>query len=261
MANSDGGLLSRLAKGTNSIRDWRCRYHLGLPCQSPVSYFGDFESTQKARLLRTAHSRASSNPSHLPLDIQKLEGMSGQRYRAFINGLMSDLGEARYLEVGSWKGSTVCAALHGNNATAVCIDNWSQFGGPRDAFLSNIESIRDRVQVIEADYRSVNYSGMGPFDIYLFDGPHEESDHYDGIVSVSAALAKTHILIVDDWNWYAVRIGTMRALIKAKCKLEAAIEIRTTLDNSHPEIAYQNSDWHNGYLLAVVTKTDERPNS
>jgi hypothetical protein len=66
--------------------------------------------------------------------IYSIDGMSGTKYRFFINSLVRGLPDARYLEVGSWAGSTLCSAIHGNKVLAVAIDNWSEFGGPRDAF-------------------------------------------------------------------------------------------------------------------------------
>ena len=80
------------------------------------------------------------------------------------------------------------------------------------------------------DFRSVDYRSIGKFNIYLFDGPHEEADQYDGIVLAQPALTGTFFLIVDDWNWNAVRLGTFRALAASRCQLECSIEIRTTLD-------------------------------
>lgn len=36
--------------------------------------------------------------------------------------------------------------------------------------------------------------------------------------------------------------------------IEAAIEIRTTLDESHPKVSDSASDWHNGYFIGVIRK-------
>ena len=33
----------------------------------------------------------------------------------------------KYLEIGSWAGSTVCSAIYGNKVKALCIDNWLKF--------------------------------------------------------------------------------------------------------------------------------------
>jgi len=41
---------------------------------------------------------------------------------------------------------------------------------------------------IESDFRAVDYSAIGRFNVYLFDGPHQEQDQYDGIMVARTAL-------------------------------------------------------------------------
>jgi hypothetical protein len=181
--------------------------------------------------------------------------MSGQKYRTFINNLVGSHPDARYLEIGSWTGSTATAALYGNSVRAVCIDNWSQFGGPKATFVANIERVLSPTidfQFIEKDFRSIDYTLIGNFNVYLFDGPHEERDQYDGIMVVRPALDKSFILIVDDWNSRQVRLGTFRAIRDAGYSISSSVEIRTTQDNTHPPVSGKNSDWHNGYFIAVL---------
>ncbi len=168
---------------------------------------------------------------------------------------------ARYLEVGAWKGSTLASAIEDNKGHACCIDNWSEYGGPRDDFFRNIKAVRTdaTLEVIDADFRAVKYSSIegGPFNVFLFDGPHNEQDHYDGVRRAQRALANEHILIVDDWNWLGVRTGTLKAIIDAGLIVDHAVEIRTTTDDSHPPSKHtrQGSDWHNGYFIAQLHKT------
>jgi hypothetical protein len=216
---------------------------------------GDFSSGSSA-LIKMAFESALTE-SRLPTEVRKIKGMSGQRYRSFINLLVGSYPEARYLEVGSAGGSTATAALHGNRAKALCIDNWSQFGGPRSEFFANIEKVRSPdidFSLLEDDFRSVCYDEIGRFNIYFFDGPHEEKDHYDGIVLAQPAAADSHVLIVDDWNWLQVRIGTLRALIDSKCRIECSIEIRTTLNNKHAAVVGEDSEWHNGSFIGLIRK-------
>jgi hypothetical protein len=219
-----------------------------------ISRSGDFTISDEGRLLKHSFDLALNDESHLPSEIRDIDGMSGQKYRAFINNLVGSCPNPHYLEIGSWAGSTATAALSGNAASALCIDNWSQFGGPKDQFFRNLETVlSERIQFkfLECDFRAVDYGSIGKFNIYLFDGPHEEADQYDGIVMVQPALTETFFLIVDDWNWREVRIGTLRALAEIRCQLECSIEVRTILDPVH---SGKQSDWHNGYFIAVVRK-------
>lgn len=208
-------------------------------------------------LVPAALSKAIANESKLSDEIRSIEGMSGQKYRSFINNLISSLSDARYLEVGSWAGSTATAALYQNSVKCTCIDNWSEFGGPKEKFFSNIEKVKSPkidFQFIEKDFRAVDYSAAGSFNVYMFDGPHEEKDQYDGLMLAQPALDSSYVFIVDDWNWERVRVGTLKAIASSNSRVSFCTEIRTTRDGSHPLIAHTQSDWHNGYFIAVLHK-------
>jgi hypothetical protein len=59
-----------------------------------------------------------------------MKGYSGKKTRHFYNNLLS-IEDARYLEIGTWKGSTLYSAMYGNKAQITYIDNWSQFGNAK----------------------------------------------------------------------------------------------------------------------------------
>jgi hypothetical protein len=223
-----------------------------LPC---ISVRGNFSARPESILIKQSLDRALADIGGPPDFIRAIEGMSGQKYRTFINTLVSLTPDARYLEVGSWAGSSATAALYGNTVKALCIDDWSQFGGPRETFFANMERVRSSAvdfQFVEMDFRRVDYTSIGRFNIFLFDGPHKELDQFEGIMVARPALDKSFVLIVDDWNWRSVRLGTFRAIRQGGYSIASAIEIRTTLDNSHATVAGKLSDWHNGYFIAVL---------
>jgi hypothetical protein len=124
-------------------------------------------------------------------------------------------------------------------------------------FFANIEMVRsDKIdfKFIEQDFRGVDYRNLGKFNIYMFDGPHSKIDQYDGVMMAQPALDKSHVLIIDDWNWQEVRDGTLRALIDTNCRIESWIEVRTTFDNTEARSNSTLSDWHNGYFIALIEK-------
>ncbi len=207
--------------------------------------------------VRRALDQALAGTVPIDPDLLKIGGMSGRKYRMFINALVRDLPDARYLEIGSWAGSTLCAAINGNDVTAVAIDNWSEFGAPRAAFwahLTRFQTDQARVRFIEADFRAVDFARCGRFNVYLFDGPHEAQDQHDGIMLAQPALDDEFVLIIDDWNWPRVRAGTFEALDRVGLEIAFMIEIRTSLDDGHACVAFQESDWHNGYFVGVIRK-------
>ena len=262
-AAKEGRLVSGVCRRFRDVRrEHFYRWTLGqayrpcrtLPC---ISYRGNFSVLPSSVLLKRSLDRAGTNIGGPPDFVRAIEGMSGQKYRTFINNFVGSHPDARYLEVGSWQGSTAAAALYGNALKALCIDNWSQFNGPKSAFFANIEYILSQspaadFDFIEKDFRRVDYTSLGRFNIFLFDGPHEESDQYDGIMVARPALERSFVLIVDDWNWRQVRLGTFRAIRDARYSIACSIEIRTTQDNTHAAVHGSSSDWHNGYFIAVL---------
>lgn len=221
----------------------------------PVFKFnGDFSHPYAVKV-KTALEDALADKHKLSKFIQDMEGMSGQVYRKFINNLISSIDDARYLEVGSLKGSTSCSAMYNNKVKISCIENWHW--NYRELFLENTSKVVNEnidFQLIEKDFRHVDYSNIGKYNVYMFDGPHSARDQYDGVFYAQSALDETHILIVDDWNWPDVQKGTWSALKFLNHEVIATLDVFTTTDGSYPKIADHFSDWHNGYFVAVIRK-------
>jgi len=114
------------------------------------------------------------------------------------------------------------------------------------------------MEIIESDFRQVNFSKIGRYNIYLFDGPHEWQDQLDGVVMAQPALDDVHVLVVDDWNWSQVREGTFEGIKRSSLDVLYSIEVRTTQDDSLPTARREKSDWHNGYFMSVVHKAGRR---
>lgn len=89
----------------------------------------------------------------------------------------------------------------------------------------------------------------------MFDGPHSIKDQYDGIKIAQPALDDEFILIVDDWNAPHVNRPTLKVISDLNLIVDY-IEIFTIDNGEHPKICRQNSEWHNGYFLASVKKSN-----
>lgn len=231
---------------------------------------GDFDRNSYSKILRIAFFQSLAINTKIPDWIKFMSGMSGKKYRYFINNLISLIADPRYLEIGCWAGSTACSALYGNEVKALCIDNWSEFVDPKTINPSlNVKNPKKEFEIntkkvisekidfkfIESDFRKINYNEVGKFNIYFFDGPHEIKDQYDGIAIAQPSLDDIFILIIDDWNTPHIRQGTLEAINDLNIKIISKIEIMTTQDNTMPKFFQcQFSDWHNGYLIAVCQK-------
>jgi beta-1,4-mannosyl-glycoprotein beta-1,4-N-acetylglucosaminyltransferase len=204
----------------------------------------------------SAFEKAENNQSKLPIEILDMEGMSGIKTRHFYNNLL-DMPDARYLEIGTWKGSSVCFAMYGNHAKTVCIDNWSEFGGPRDEFLSNFEKYKgdNDASFIEQDCFQVDTTKLPKFNIFMYDGNHTTESHYKALLHYYNCLDDIFIFIVDDWNWECVRQGTLEAIKALNLKVLYKKELRLTWNNEHTPQPQAKDTWWNGIYIAILEKT------
>jgi hypothetical protein len=211
------------------------------------------------RHLTLSYRNAEAGRSRLPQEILDLGGMTGSYTRHFYNNLCS-LPGARYLEIGSWKGSSIAAALYGNQMECcVAIDNWSEFGGPKEEFNAVFKKYKgaNNATAIESDcWDPALIASLTPnrFNIYMYDGYHSEQAQYDALIKYLPCLDNTFIWIVDDWNAPAVRDGTLRALEDSKVTVLWRQETRLTWDNSHTEMTLAKRTWWNGIAIFVIQK-------
>ena len=205
--------------------------------------------------IETSFENAENYTSKITIDIINMEGMSGTKTRHFYNNLLS-IPDARYLEIGTWKGSSVCSAMFGNKAKVVCIDNWSEFGGPKSEFLVNFEKFKgeNSAKFIENDCYKVNVSVLPKFNIYMYDGNHTNESHYKALLHYYNCLDDIFIFIVDDWNWQDVRNGTISSIKKLNLKVLYEKEIRLTWDNSTTLEPQLSKTWWNGIYVAILQK-------
>jgi hypothetical protein len=199
--------------------------------------------------------------SNISQEILDIHGMTGEKTRHFYNNLLN-VSNARYLEIGTWKGSSVCSAMYNNSAKVVCIDNWSQFEGPKDEFLKNFNKFKGKNDAIfiEDDCFKVDVSSLPKFNIYMYDGEHSHANHYNALVHYYECLDNTFIFIIDDWNWSWIRDATLESLKKLDLKVLFKREIISTDDNTHPPWGSPKQKmWHNGICVFVLQKTIQTP--
>lgn len=202
-----------------------------------------------------ALDNAENNISKITNHIIAMEGMTGTKTRHFYNNLLN-FNDARYLEIGTWKGSSVCSAMCKNSATVLCIDNWSEFGGPKNEFLENFSKYKgqNNAKFIEGDCFKLDISSFPKFNIYLYDGNHSAISHYLALDHYLDCLDDIFIYIVDDWNWQSVRDGTYTSIKSLNLKILFETEKRLTLDNSHTPEPLASQTWHNGIFIAILQK-------
>jgi hypothetical protein len=198
--------------------------------------------------VKTSFENADKCISKITDGILNMDGMTGKKTRHFYNNLLNK-DDARYLEIGTWKGSSVCSAMCGNEAKVVCIDNWSQFDGPKNEFLINFNTYKGKndASFIEEDCYKVDVSHLPKFNIYMYDGDHEQYNHYKALIHYYNCLDDMFVFIVDDWNWEHVRNGTYDSFKQLNVSVLYEREIYTPGNGTR-------ETWWNGIYVAILKK-------
>jgi hypothetical protein len=204
--------------------------------------------------------KASVHDSNLTNEIFDLEGFSGKMTRCFYNNLCS-MKDTRYLEIGCWKGSTLCSAMYENpHGTFVGIDNFSEFnnGAAKEELIRNINKYEHgNVTFIENDCFRVNTDALvSKFNILMYDGNHTYEAHYEVLKYYLDVLDDIFIYIVDDYNWSFVRTATRDSITETKCEILYDYEKRTSSDDEYPTDQNMMKDtFWNGMYVAVLRKS------
>jgi len=202
--------------------------------------------------LKLFFENAENGISKIDDNLKLMEGMSGIKTRHFYNNLLT-LENSRYLEIGTWKGSSVCSAMCGNSSDVLCIDNWSEFGGPKSEFIENLKKYKgdNNVEFIESDCFQVDISTIGKFNIYMYDGNHTYESHYKSLTYFIDAMEDEFILIVDDWNWIDVQNATIDSINDLKLNVLWNKEIKLNNDGI---TTHDKDGWWNGISVFVIKK-------
>lgn len=224
--------------------------------------------------IKRAIAAAEKGDSKLGAFHMALDGMSSYKGRHMLNNIVRGVASnivgrrARYLEVGSWKGSTLCAATYSNDVEAVAIDNFSQFtdislGGrdprhPRDAIMKNLALNRlfSKPQfdaaVLDNDAFAIDPAGLGFFDVYFYDGEHTEAAQHKAFTHFAPALQPIFVAIVDDIVDESTLAATKRAFSEQGWKVHAEWTLYDPCDGT--DSSRMEKGWWNGYYVAVVEK-------
>lgn len=196
-------------------------------------------------------------------EILEYSGYTGSRTRHFYNNICSNrLKNIKYLEIGTWNGSSSISAVYKNNIDALFIDNWSQFNGDSSIFTENINKFNSdsNCYLLESDCWKVDLNNLevGPFNIYLFDGDHSELDHFKALEYYLPVLDNEFIFMVDDWNWPNVRDGTMRAIRELDLFVKFRHELFVSSDDLKNMPEHKGKEtWWNGCGIFLLSKTKE----
>jgi len=201
--------------------------------------------------IKSSLNNTNNYISKITDEILKMDGMSGKKTRHFYNNICS-MNDARYLEIGTWKGSSICSAMCNNKMTCVAIDDWSGFGGPKTEFLKNFNKFKGKnnATFIEKNCWDIDVTTLGKFNIYMYDGHHSETNHFKALNHYTSCLDDEFIYLVDDWNLLQVREGTLKSIKNSNLEILYQKEIYTKAKGGMG----QPYEWWNGLSIFVLKK-------
>lgn len=182
----------------------------------------------------------------------EMDGMSSRNVRNLLNKVCS-IDNLRYLEIGTWKGSTLYSALVGNSPEyALAIDNFSNnlFGGRsiKNIFFENMKDVGVNFDFLDEDCFKVDISNLkSKFNVYFYDGEHSFEDQQRALTHYYDVLDDTFIYICDDYNPEHVQAGTKSGIEKANLKI---VEERKLFSAKNGD----TSSWWNGIYIAILKK-------
>jgi hypothetical protein len=215
-------------------------------------------------LVQVSLSSAEKSTSKLSSPVLAHRGLSGPQFRHFMNNLGAANG-VRYLEIGTFYGSTLFSTIYANTVRAVAIDSWDDKHLGTNASVFEIVQnnlrvyqgdsiveliISDAWSLVREDPDRITQSLLGKANVYFYDAAHEEIDHFMSLSNYLQVLEDVFIFIVDDWDMPFVRDGTHLAIESLGLDILLKIEIITAgiWDNSE----LKTPAWHNGMVAFVL---------
>lgn len=196
--------------------------------------------------IQQAIEKAHQYSSKLTSEVLALEGMSSTKFRHLLNNLVDD--KTRYLDIGTWKGSTVISAIYGHTPEFyVTIDDWSCHGNCTVDFHNNFKTlIGGEPNFINQDSFTINLkeNNIQDINLYLYDGGHLWEQQYDALDYFYDGLADEFIFIVDDYNEKKIQSATQMVLKDKNIKVDFEQYLTSP----------SNQEWWCGTYIAACRK-------
>lgn len=166
------------------------------------------------------YSSGSSAPRYEDL-VATVDGMTTWRELALLNLAATILPpDECYVEVGSFKGRSICGATHEvSGKTYYILENFVEFGmlgvQARNELGANLATYcggKD-VRLLEGDaFATLRTPGavQKPVGVYFYDGEHTRLAHFVALGVIEPLLADEALILVDDATWPLVQAAHER---------------------------------------------------
>ena len=236
---------------------WDCNY-----CESVVSSRlkkQDRKQHPYVSMVLDAVNNSAHKSSNFKEESFDISGLSSNRVRHFLNSLCSNQ-DIKYLEIGSYLGSTFCAAIQGNTLEAYAVDNWETdnlqpFENQTNIDRASYEDFKvnakrykgdSKIRVINADVKNLAPQDLNSkVNVVFYDGNHEYQNQLEALEVIQNLVEDTFILILDDANFE----GVVESADEFVRRNNYEIIMEKKLLNS----VESNEMWWNGLYILVLT--------
>lgn len=188
---------------------------------------------------------------------QDVAGYTGPNELAVLQAAAAVLpADEAYLEVGTFKGRSLCAAVQGNtDKDFFVMENFLEFGmqgqEARDELMANLHTYAGgaRVELLEGDcFKLMVEPGAvdKPVGVYFYDGEHTLLSHYLALAVVEPLLADEALVLVDDASWPVVQKAHRMFM-----RRHPGWAVEATWDAAHAD----DPRWSNGLHALVFRRT------
>ena len=245
---------------------WDCNY-----CESVV----DAHYRRQNRMLHPQVLRAQKavedallHKSNFVEEGYDVPGLSSNKVRHLLNNLCKSLdGESVvYADLGCYVGSTLWAAMMGNDVKAYAIDNysqeniaparddipWEEIENPIEKFQEYAEKYIGENAVLFKDkdiFELVKLDERFPPEVIFYDADHDPNATYQNLSQFYQFATDPFTLVVDDCNFD----GVMAAVDKLCKDRKFAVLYKKVLRSQEIE---DSMGWWNGVAVMVIGKNE-----
>ena len=146
--------------------------------------------------------------------LEAVPGLARENNLALLNLAAACLDEHEsFVEVGTFRGTSLIAAMLGNDGDFVAIDDFSFRDASRQQLEENLRrfGLDGRAAVLEGDAFAVlrgDALGDRRVGVYYYDAGHAYEQQLEALRLIEPHLATRALLVVDDTDWDDVRRAT-----------------------------------------------------
>jgi len=237
---------------------WKCNY-----CESVVESNLKKQNRSQhpfVQIVLNAINNSAKSESNFNEQSFNINGLSSNRVRHLLNSICSHQG-MKYLEVGSYLGSTFCAAIQNNSVEAYAVDNWETqnlqpFENSQEIPQASLDQFREnakkykgnsKVRLINTDCKNlVPQDFHSKVNFVFYDGDHDYTQQLQSLEVIKDLIEDTFILILDDANFYGV-VESAEEFVK---KNQYTVLLEKKLLNE----VESDQMWWNGLYILVLQK-------